>query len=620
MSETENCRRFRGRVIVTLGVLVASVCTPAKLRAQPVLNGPALAITQPSAMCPVGDSSLPCTPLAITGSGFGTPGREAVVTVKSRTTTGHARFRLIRSTADRVMLWTDRLILLALTDLDSIPVAVRVKTPGYFKVRANARAYAYDSYDTHSKALPLAIEVDAAGRVFLNEEYHRDVTMWLPESDDAMGLNALPAPPPGVFAQNLYNDSPSEMSILGEDVVLGAAGTVWFTEGGADNYGGPYANHSRLIAHDPATQRVAMYTVPGDNNQVYGAAWDAGLGRLWFVSSGVGYDCIPWFGCKMALPPRLVSFDPTRIAPDDTFNGDITGLTCNGGSATTVGTCSNVPARPCTTARDCVQAEQWCPPGTADDSACYREYPIAGTQKAGHLVVDGVGAVWYTAYAGGNHLGRLDPTTGAMKVFPLPPARQGSVFGSAVWEIAIKHNGNIVFSEFADAEVGEFDIAQVDNPACLELDANHQNPCIRTFSLTDAEPGGRVVHSLAVDAMDNTWFTHGGGGAPADPLRAPEIGYATASGKGLVMLPPLSLYPFRSDGGTNYCGVTTADTYVRSSPAGIAIHADTGDIWFADFCRHQVGRLRSLPDPLPPLERLPTPAPTPAAPARESIL
>jgi streptogramin lyase len=584
--------RLTGIAAVVAGSLL---CTPAELHAEPILNGPALAITQPSATCPVGGVLLPCTPLAITGSGFGAPGPSAYVRVGYRLPTGQSRRGRVRSTTDRIMRWTDRLILIALTDLDWTPVSVRVKLPGSRSVGTSARAFRYDWYDTHSPSLPLAIEVDDAGRVFLNEEFHTDVMTWVPESGLATRLDCPASPSPGVFAQDLYGDSPTQMSMLGEDVVLGAEGIVWFTEGGADNYNGAYANHSRLIAHDPATGGFAVYNVPGDNNRVYGAAWDAGRHRLWFVNAGLAYNCIPWFGCSQAIPPRLVSFDPARIAPNGSFARETTGLTCNGGSARTVGTCSNVPTRPCLTERDCVLAEQWCPPDTSDDSACYREYPIPATQKAGHLVVDGVGAVWYTAYAGGNHLGRLDPTTGAVRVFPLPPPRQGSVFGSGVWEIAIKQNGNIVFTEFSDAEVGEFDITQVDNPACLSLDATNHNPCIRTLSLSDLDPEGRVMHSLAVDEADNTWFTHGGGAVgPADPLRVPEIGYATASWSGIVMLPPLSLYPFTSDGRANYCGVATAGAYVRSAPTGIAIDARSGDIWFADSCRHQIGRLRAL--------------------------
>jgi streptogramin lyase len=585
------------RIATGLAALVAVslLCSPLTVHAQPVLNGPALAITQPSAVCPVGEGSLPCTPLAITGGGFGVPDARAWVTVHYRLPTGQSRRVRIRSTTDRIMRWTDRLILVALTDLDWSPVSVSVKTPRSRSARAAARTFSYDRYDTHSPAIPLAIEVDDAGRVFLNEEFHTDVTTWLPDRGSATQLSCPESPSPGVFAQNLYGDSPTQMSMLGEDVVLGAAGTVWFTEGGADNYNGAYANHSRLIAHDPVTRRLSVYTVPGDNNQVYGAAWDAGRHRLWFVTAGLAYNCIPWFGCSQALPPRLVSFDPSRITPDDAFGCETSGLTCNGGSPTTAGTCSNVPTRACVTARDCVLAEQWCPAGAEDDGACFREYPIQGTQRAGHLVIDAVGAVWYTAYAGGNHLGRLDPTTGAVKVFPLPPPRQGSVFGSAVWEIAVKQNGNIVFTEHADAEIGEFDIAQVDNPACLSLDATGHNPCIRTLSLSDHDPEGRVMHSLAVDEADDTWFTHGGGAVePADPLRTPEIGYATARWSGIVMLPPLSLYSFTSDGRANYCGLRTAGAYVRSAPTGIAIDAGSGDIWFADSCRHQLGRLRPL--------------------------
>jgi len=49
----------------------------------------------------------------------------------------------------------------------------------------------------------------------------------------------------------------------------------------------------------------------------------------------------------------------------------------------------------------------------------------------------------------------------------------------------------------------------------------------------------------------------------------------------MVRLPPLSLFP--GEGG--------------AAAAGIAIDPATGDIWFAEFYRQRIGRLRKVPEP-----------------------
>jgi len=282
-----------------------------------------------------------------------------------------------------------------------------------------------------------------------------------------------------------------------------------------------------------------------------------------------------------------VSFDPKRIPPDNGFTFPSAGLTCDGSSPTSAGTCSNVPSRACVTADDCVLAEQVCLDATGDDGPCYREYPIPDT-KAAHLVVDQSGAVWFTAWAGGDYLGRLDPDTGGVTRFPLARSRRpGSVFGSAPWQIALAANGDVVFTEFVDGELDRFAIARLDDPACLTLDANGENPCIATI----APQGDRMqtMHSLAIDPDGRTWFTQHAE-PNAGPLTA-SLGYVTADWGGVVLLPPLELFPCAGEG--MECGLAPGSE-APFYPTGVAVDPSTGDILVADYLRRRLGRLHRV--------------------------
>jgi streptogramin lyase len=490
------------------------------------------------------------------------------------------------------MVWNDTQIIIGLRDLNWFPTWVKVKTPAGASAQLPTNNYTYAVYPTSpplpSQPPPLAIAIDPAGRVFVNEEFHSDLKAWSPQTGAVAPLHYPASSPPGIFSQDFYGESRTTTSILGEDVRVDPSGTVWFSEGGNNHYAGAYPNHSRIVAYDPPTAAFRVYNVPGNGAEVYGLAWDPGRRRVWFTTAPRLYDCLPWWGCAVALPARLVSFDPTRIPPDNAFTFSTAGLTCDGGSPTTVGTCSNVPSRPCLTASDCVLAEQVCPSGVTDDSACYHEYPIPD-MRAAHLVVDAAGAVWFTAYAGGNYLGRLEPATGAVTQFPLPPPVQASPFASAPWQIALAADGDIVFTEFSDGEVGRFDVAQLGNPACLALDASHRNPCIKTFLAPGGAPGTQTVHSMALDAGGRTWFAQAA--RESSPAPTTSLGYVTADWSGIVMLPPLALYPCALDG--RDCGVAPG-TQPPFDGAGMAIDPSTGDVWVAEFSRRRLGRLHRV--------------------------
>lgn len=574
-------------VCAIIGLVAASRQAPA----QPIPTAPALAITQPRGTCTQQSQQVACIPVAITGAGFGVPGSNASVQLGYKLLPGgQSRSGLIRSTDQRILVWNDRQIVIGLRDLNWFPTWAKVKTAAGSSAQIPAHDYTYTVYPTSpplpSQPPPLAIAVDTAGRVFVNEEFHTDLKVWTPQTGMVAALNYPKSPAPGVFAQDLFGDSPTQMSMLGEDVIVAPNGTVWFAEGGGSLYNGAHANHSRVVSYDPSSHAFNVYNVPGDKNEVLGLAWDEGRGRVWFTTSGRAYNCFPWYGCSVALPARLVSFDPTRIPPNNTFAFSTAGLTCNGGSPTTAGTCSNAPSRPCLVASDCVLAEQVCPSGVSDDSACYHEYPIPNTTAA-HLVVDAAGAVWFTAYAGGDYLGRLDPSTDTLTAFPLPTPRQGSVFGSAPWQIAVAANGDIVFTEFADGEIGRFDISQLANPACLTLNASNQNPCIETFVTPELGPSVQKIHSLAIDPDGNTWFAHAGN-VPGLPG---SLGYVTADWSGIVMLPPLSLYPCAADGSD--CGVPPGYP-APFDGAGVAIDQSSGDVWVAEFSRRRLARLHRV--------------------------
>ena len=549
--------------------------------------------------------------LSIMGSGFGTPGNGSSVKVIYRITTSQKQ-QTFNSTSGAIRLWNDTRIILTF-NRSWFVISASVTTPAGKSAQIPTDVYELNSYPTNSP-YPLAMTIDAANRVFIDPEYHLDLEAYTPQSNVVAGLNYPVSPRPGVFDNPLDGvpgqvSFPSQTSNAGEDVIVDPSGNAWFTEGGAPTTPTTLsvANHSRIVSYDPSTQAFGVYNIPGDDNQVMGVAWDRGRQRLWFSEQARAVNC-GVFGCTVALPPRLTSFDPTQIPTNNSFTFPTTGLTCNGGSSTTVGSCSNVPARPCVTVNDCVLVDQVCPEDSGSDSTCYHEYALPSTPRSGgaaHMVVDSSGTVWFTAYNGGNYIGRLDPSTGNVSVYPLPKPNQPSCFASGPWQIAVANDGNIVFTEYFDNEVGRFLVANVGNPACLALDSNGQNPCMQTLTIPGAVlqcnvclcttncpscPGAQSVHSLAVDGVGNVWFTQGG--PASDPTTTTSIGYIRADWSGIVLLPSMSLDPI---GSTSHgdCGVPLG-AFVSFNGAGISVNPNTGDIWFVNYCRGQLDYLHKM--------------------------
>ncbi len=563
--------------------------------------------------------------LSINGTGFGRPasgpGRECGAPHSGaflEVTEDTQRSR-VPSTDRQIVSWEHNHIVVKLRS-HWRAARVRVCTASGASGPADIVYYTYAHFDLPPTADtnpgPLAVGVDAQHRVWINEEFHLELKYFDPATDRFTQL-PIPTPPDsGPFALNLFGEQRTQISQSGEALVVDPSGRIWITQGGAEPYAGNLPDHSRVVSYDPregAEEGFRIYNIPGDHNGVFGLAWDVRRQRVWFTeaarqSAGV-----------VAQRARLVSFDPERIAPDNHFDF-APSSTCHAATPSQPGRCSNATWRACFTADDCVLAEQVCGPDVTDDSACYHEYELpesAGVYQPGHVVAAPDGSVWYTAYWGGNHIGRLDPESGRVVIFPLP-APVGAdrcdyrrctcdtapieascfdccllkLFGTGPWDIKVAANGEFVFSEYVNDAIGRLDITRLSDPACRSLDASGRNPCIDQRRVR-GRPLVYQVHSIAFDGRQNVWFTEGG--PTSDPEAATSVGVVNADWTSAALLPPLSLYPFYNSTGT-YCP-TAVNAFVSFVGTGIAIDPFPGDIWFADYCRKRLGRLRALSAP-----------------------
>ena len=422
---------------------------------------------------------------------------------------------------------------------------------------------------------------------------------------------------PGPFAITLFGDARTQISAAGEAVTVDSRGRVWFTEGGTEPYSGAYADHSRVISYDPNAapdQRFRVYNVPGDHNGVIGVAWDDRRQRVWFTEVARLSGALQPVAGQRA---RLVSFDPERIPFDNDFDFASTATCIRRSAPNTTDTCSNAAWRACLADSDCILADQICPPDAPDDRACYHEYelpPEAATYMPAHVAVHPDGSIWYTSNWGGNHIGRLDPESGRFTIVPLPepiwkrqcdyqaakcftPAMavvdgyccQLLLFGTGPWDIKVAPSRDVVFTEYFNSALGRFRFSSLGDPRCESLDPSGSNPCVDQLLVPGVDLPAQQVHSVAPDRDGKTWFTQGG--LFNDPQATTSLGYVKPDWSAIVLLPPLSLYPFLNTDGS-YCPGEPGD-FVSFTGGGIAIDPVTQDVWFADFCRKRLGRLHA---------------------------
>jgi hypothetical protein len=307
---------------------------------------------------------------------------------------------------------------------------------------------------------------------------------------------------------------------------------------------------------------------------------------------------------------------------------DTTGRVCSTtnssdcrGLCFTPGTCA-VTKRPCLTNDDCALEQQACDWNDPRRDCYFREYRLPGAPAAhtpsgffhpAHVLVGRDGAVWYTGYGGGNHIGRLVPETcdpAAPQTcvplgIPLPVARGKHpavpFVGSGPWEIVEAGDGDIIVSEFFDNTIARVHNARVSDPRydCGRLNAAGRNPCITEVVIPVSDSAAVQTHSVAADAAGLFWFTQSADLCfQTDRNVDSSIGYvryATPETPQVTLFPPLSLYDFIAPPGG--CSPSMFRAFIGT---GIAIDRTTGDIWFADLLRRRIGHMQRVSAPETP--------------------
>jgi streptogramin lyase len=583
---------IRARTRIALcSILLACVitCPRLALAAAPSITGPVFA----TYLADVTAGTVEITMLELTGENFGTPTLSGPTSVQVAGVT-------YSSTAPEIKAWQDTRIIVQ-TSRTITSGSVTVTTANGSASKAIDQVYALDWYDMPTgppdgPSAPLHIATDSRGRLWINSEYHVALKMVDPSQQNPVQVLVSPRPPActsqsdparcgppfavdgalcgGVCPLNVRRTNTSSG---GEAIGVDRQGRVWFPESGPpqsrESTGVP--NRSRLTMYDPSTNTWRAYALPGDNQGINGVTFDYvpntnTIRRVWTMTTRHDNETYyeratnAFTTYDVNEPSKVLSFDPEAIC--NVPNGN---LICSDGTFADYTTDVNALI---------------CPPNVSDDSYCVHEYPLpampggALPRLMGHLQVDPDGSVWVMPYENGGSIGRLNPTTGAMTWYPLPPTLGYSartLLGQAPWDVVMMPDGNPIFTVYNYPGIGRFDKAVLQQQACDTLDPEtNQNPCIHLWVSPYVELGGDAVQNLDFDTAGNIWFGQVKG---AQPGRFGGFAYLKADRSGVIELPPTSLYP----GYGHEDGIS-----------GVAVNRVTGEIWGTTFRRKRVYRLR----------------------------
>jgi hypothetical protein len=432
-------------------------------------------------------------------------------------------------------------------------------------------------HDVLGPGQPLDISYDTRGGIWLINEFSNAVeylspagiasSVTVPLARNRLSTtSAYPPVKPFAAYDRINKLRPTYISTLGERVALGDS-RIWFTQGGG--MAGPVdiANHSRIVAYDPAStdspatsfdDRLCVYNVPADdpqqfgNNQVIGLA--ATPGRIWIGESRSLFD---------NEPSAISSFVPDPESCENLLNFDEPGALAS-------------------------QSLQYCKSGqTPEQDACMEKFLLESLPpgfKVAHLAADpNDNTLWFTDARGG-YLGHLDPEREPMaRIYPLPETPEDDFaenipgFGGFPWSLRVD-DGAVYFSEYSTRHILRFDKATSTFDEIWIPVATSQV----------------VLHSVDIDAVtQRLWFTLANeASVPLDKAAstigyidllswqnhvADRVRYETISGviyKGLDRLPAASARPDQ-----------------HQSFRGIAIDPASGKIALANMRRKQIVEL-----------------------------
>jgi virginiamycin B lyase len=218
------------------------------------------------------------------------------------------------------------------------------------------------------------------------------------------------------------------------------------------------------------------------------------------------------------------------------------------------------------------------------------EYPIPTTSALPAEIVTGSdGALWFTEF-GKSQIGRLDPSTGQFKEFPV-------ILGSGPDGITAGPDGAIWFTEFQAGNIGRLDPAHPDN-----LDPAPPNS-ISEFATPTAASGPSDI-TLGPDGR--LWFTEAqankvGAINPSNPSTGGinEFSGTADDPSGITSSAGALWYTASSIfGGGNKIGRISTTGSIQefdvptpsSDPSGITTGSD-GALWFTELAANKIGRI-----------------------------
>ena len=230
------------------------------------------------------------------------------------------------------------------------------------------------------------------------------------------------------------------------DPAVGADGALWFTE----------QLQNKLGRVDPKTGVFQEYALKIEDSGPHGLVADS-AGNIWFTGNGKGYigKLDPRTGAVAAykMPdakaedPHTAVFDSHGILWFTVQVGNMVGRLNPETGKIDLKKMEIADVRPYGIIINSKGIPFFCEFGTNKlakidpQSMAIVEYKLPESARPRRIAVDAADMIYFTDYQGGN-LGRLDPATGAVKMWPSPGGRDSAPYG-----IAITPDGNVWYSE-----------------------------------------------------------------------------------------------------------------------------------------------------------------------------
>jgi len=421
---------------------------------------------------------------------------------------------------------------------DSIGNRSRYVDNGTFNVVTGGLTFSPCNTVFTDSGTPLAIDLDASGNAWVIGEFSTNTIHQIvynaPSACPASTPYTVPSTGGNIFWRNTAS---TKQTVLAEGVQVDpVGGHVYFSQGGGvyecnntAEHTPPCTdeNHSRIGQFTPGPDTFKMFNLPGNRNEAHGIYWDAAREWLWVAESGLFSDFVAGDshqGAIIAFKPSIAFWD-NALQTGSAWDAAMQPELCDGTGG-----------------------------NTTPDDGCYQRFQLpAAAWVTGNVTVDPSGFVWFTNFWG-TSIGRLDPATEAVLLYPEPVTRtsQNAIVGSGTWAIKISPDGQyVVWNEYFDSTISRMAIADWDNSACLTLDGGGANPCMEHVDLgssgdPDHDTDTENMQGLAYAPNGTLWFSTGGPVPHTPGQIEASIGFVDAAFTHATRLDPTAYDNFNS--------------------------------------------------------------------------